>query len=131
MRRQARELALQILFQIEFTDRVSDSELLELFEPSTSKDVIDYANVLISGVKASRDLLDEQIQATSSHWKLDRMSLVDRNILRLALFEMKFAEEKIKPAVAINEAVEIAKKYGTTESASFVNGLLDTLQRKL
>lgn len=124
-RRQARELALQILFQTEFAPQISYNDFLEVFETSLPSSVMQYADLLIQGVQKNRQNIDEKIQASSSHWKVDRMALVDRNILRIAVFEMKFAPEILIPNIAINEAVEIAKKFGTTESASFINGLLD------
>jgi N utilization substance protein B len=129
MRRQARELALQLLFPTEFQTPVSASEMLELFEQKMDKQVIDYAQELIAGVTQNKDKLDQLIQSVSQHWKVSRMSLVDKNILRIAVFEMKFAPEILKPNIAINEAVEIAKKYGTTESGAFVNGVLDQISR--
>lgn len=129
MRRQSRELALQILFQTEFTSSISTDDLLSLYEEAVSRDVLDYANILIHGVKENQNKIDELIQSISSHWSLNRMSIVDRNILRLAAFELRFASEKMKPNIAINEAVEIAKKFSTTESSSFVNGILDTLAK--
>lgn len=124
-RRQARELALQILFQTEFAPQISYNDFLEVFETSLAPSIISYADLLIQGVQKNRPAIDGKIQSSSSHWKVDRMALVDRNILRIAVFEMKFAPEILKPNIAINEAVEIAKRFGTTESASFINGILD------
>ena len=129
MRHQSRELALQILFQIEFAPQIEYAEFLEVFEQSFSQDVIDYADLLINGVKNNREKIDNLIQAASSHWKVSRMAIVDRNILRMAAFEMKLMADALKPNIVINEAVELAKKYGTAESASFVNGILDQLAR--
>ena len=124
-RRQARELALQILFPTEFATQISVRALMEVFEESYDNDVIQYADLLIKGVQDNKAAIDSKIQASSAHWKVERMATIDRNILRIAVYEMRFAPEQIKENIAINEAVEIAKKYGTTESASFVNGLLD------
>jgi len=91
--------------------------------------VIDYADLLINGVKNNREKIDEAIQGVSSHWKVSRMAIVDRNILRMATFEMRFMQDVLKPNIVINEAVELAKKYGNTDSSSFVNGLLDQLAK--
>jgi len=129
MRHQSRELALQILFQIEFAPQIEYAEFLEVFEQSFSQDVIDYADLLINGVKNNAEKIDGMIQGVSSHWKVARMAIVDRNILRMAAFEMRLMPEPLKPNIVINEAVELAKKYGTSESSSFVNGLLDQLSK--
>lgn len=129
-KRHARELALQILFQTEFTTPVPYQDFLELFEDSTPKDVLDYADELIRGVKERRGEIDSILQASSQNWKVERMAIVDRNVLRLAVFEMKFGSSPLKPSIAINEAVDIAKKFGTTDSGSFVNGLLDQVRRQ-
>lgn len=129
MRHQSRELALQILFQIEFAPQIEYAEFLEVFEQSFSQDVIDYADLLINGVKNNREKIDDLIQGASSHWKISRMAIVDRNILRMATFEMRLMADALKPNIVINEAVELAKKYGTSESGSFINGILDQLAR--
>ncbi len=128
-RRQARELALQLLFQTEFAPQISYQTFLDVFEQSVDPEVTDYADQLIKGVQKNKEAIDAKIQASSAHWKVERMATIDRNILRIAVFEMKFAADPIKENIAINEAVEIAKKYGTTESASFVNGLLDQVSK--
>lgn len=124
-RRQARELALQVLFQTEFAPQISYQTFLEVFEQSLDPEVITYADLLVTGVKSHKEAIDSKIQASSAHWKVERMATIDRNILRIAVYEMRFAADPIKENIAINEAVEIAKKYGTSDSGSFVNGLLD------
>jgi N utilization substance protein B len=129
MRHQSRELALQILFQIEFAPQIEYAEFLEVFEQSFSQDVIDYADLLINGVKNNREKIDELIQGASSHWKVSRMAIVDRNILRMSTFEMRLMPDALKPNIVINEAVDLAKKYGTSESGSFINGVLDQLAK--
>lgn len=128
-RRQARELALQILFQTEFAPQISIHTFLELYEQSMEPDVRDYADGLIRGVQAHLPAIDSKIQASSAHWKVERMATIDRNILRMAVYEIAFAKDPVQPGIVINEAVEIAKRYGTTESASFVNGLLDQVAK--
>ena len=128
-RRQARELALQILFQTEFAPQISYQMLLEIFEQSLDQEVIAYANLLVQGVLQNKEAIDSKIQTASAHWKVERMATIDRNILRIAVYEMKFAVEAIKENIAINEAVEIAKKFGTTDSGSFVNGVLDQVSK--
>lgn len=129
MRHQSRELALQILFQIEFAPQIQYAEFLEVFEQSFSQDIIDYADLLINGVKSNKEQIDSAIQTVSQHWKVARMAIVDRNILRMAYFEMVLMSDALKPNIVINEAVELAKKYGTTESSSFINGILDQLAK--
>ena len=118
------------MFQTEFTSPVPYQDFLELFEHSVPAEVTHYADELIGGVKSKRAEIDALIQGVSQHWKVDRMALVDRNILRLAVYEMRFLSSPLKPSIAINEAVEIAKKFGTTESSGFVNGLLDQVRRE-
>lgn len=129
MRRQSRELALQILFQTEFASQISYAQFLEVYETTFTDDVIDYADQLIQGVKKNVTELDKKIQAYSQNWKLDRMALIDKNLLRLAVFEMKFLNPPTESKIVINEALEIAKKFSTTESASFINGLLDAIAK--
>ena len=127
MRRQARELSLQILFQIEFTPQMSLAELTTLFEKNFEPSILNYALEIVNGVKANKEQIDSQISLASTHWKIDRMASVDRNLLRSACFEMFFAKDKLEPKIVINEAVEIAKIYGTAESSAFINGLLDQI----
>ena len=129
MRRQAREIALQILFQTEFTTRVAYQDFLALFEDTVPKTAVDYADHLVHGVKAKQSEIDALIQASSKHWNLSRMPIVDRNILRICVFEMIFSSEIIKPNIAINEAIDMAKKYGSQDSPSFINGVLDSVAK--
>jgi transcription antitermination factor NusB len=128
-RRQARELALQILFQTEFAPQISYQTFLEVFEQSLEAEVTQYADVLVKGVQANKAAIDSKLQASSAHWKVERMATIDRNVMRIAVFEMKFLAEPVKENIAINEAVEIAKKFGTTDSGGFVNGLLDQVSK--
>lgn len=129
MRRPARELALQALFQSEFSAPAALSSFLGLYEEKFPADVIEYAQEVIEGVLANKSDIDRMIQANSRHWKIERIALVEKNILRMAIFEMKFSSKMLKPSIAIDEAVEIAKKYGSTEASSFVNGVLDQIAR--
>lgn len=129
VRRQAREIALQILFQQEFTPQIDIEAFLGLLEQSVDKSSLKYAESLIEGIKSNSKEIDQKIQSTTKNWTLERMSSVDKNILRIATFEMIFSNEKIQPQIAINEAIEIAKKFGSTDSGSFVNGILDRLSQ--
>ncbi len=129
MRHKSRELALQILFQIEFAPQIEYAEFLEVFEQSFDQDTIDYAELLVSGVKSNLEKIDSMVQTASSHWKISRMAIIDRNILRMATFEMKVMPDALKPNIVINESIELAKRYGTEESYKFINGVLDQIAR--
>ena len=89
--------------------------------------LLNYARSLVQGVEDRRAEIDEMLQAVSQRWKLSRMPGVDRNILRLACHEMIFSQGEVPPKVAINEAVELAKRFGSGDSPSFINGVLDSL----
>lgn len=129
MRRQSREIALQILFQTEYAPQISFEDLFSIYEEQKDRGIIKYADDLVRGVQTHKMKVDEKIQEASRHWKIDRMGGVDRNILRISVFEMMFAGEMIEPKVAINEAIEVAKLFGSQESAAFVNGILDQVVR--
>ena len=129
MRRKSRELALQILFQTEFTPEVTMQDMVTVFEKKIDSETMDYTMLLVKGVKQHREKIDVQIQEASRHWKIERMASVDRNILRSAVFEMLHAAEPLEPKIVINEAIEIAKVFGTQDSGSFVNGILDQIVR--
>jgi len=133
MRRKSRELALKLLFQSEFSEPLRLDELLKTQDSSVefSADVQLYAKELIHGVQENRSEIDKVIQQFSSNWKIDRMATIDRNLLRVAIFELKFATTPLSPSIIINEAIEIAKIYGGTDSSSFVNGILDQVARSL
>ncbi|MBL7542343.1 MAG: transcription antitermination factor NusB [Bdellovibrionaceae bacterium] len=129
-RRNARELALQLLFQSEFAPQISVNAFLQLYDNKYGTETIQYAEQLIHGVSEAKNKIDEKISSVSRNWKVDRMALVDRNILRVAIFEMKLSHEKLSEKIVINEAIEIAKKYGNTDSAGFINGILDQVGRE-
>lgn len=125
MRRRARELALQLLYQHEQTS--ADLEIMQRdFDEWTSSTdgVREFADFLLRGTLANLEKLDEELSLQTAHWRLERLAAVDRNILRLALFELTHVPDT-PPAVVIDEAIEIAKKYGAEESGRFVNGVLD------
>jgi N utilization substance protein B len=130
MRRKAREIAVQSLFQSEFAPQLSLKEIISATELAEyDSESIKFAEDLLAGIKDKRPQIDSRIQAASQHWKLERMASVDRNILRLAVYELEFAIDKIQPAIIINEAIEIAKVFGTQDSASFINGILDQIRK--
>lgn len=131
VRRLSRELALQVLFQQEFTPSGMEAGLATFRDGfSAEAEVWDYALTILKGIESHRQEIDRLIESKSAHWTLKRMALVDLNIMRIAAFETRFAEEKIPPAVAINEAVEISKKFGSVDSAPFVNGVLDQIVKQ-
>ena len=126
-RRRARELALQALYQIEMNEVDSEdiiSSLSGIKGLDETPEVIDFSRVLIEGVKGQQEKIDRIIEEHSEHWKLSRMSYIDRNILRIAVYELLFLED-IPDKVTINESIDIGKKYGTEDSGSFINGILD------
>ena len=124
-KQKSRELCLQLLFQKEFTEAISSQMWPILFEMAIPPEMMEFTQYLLLGVTQNINTIDSKIQSLAKNWKIDRMSLVDRNILRLGIFEMLLSPNPLPAAVVINEYVELAKKYGTTESSSFVNGILD------
>ncbi|MEE1078738.1 MAG: transcription antitermination factor NusB [Agathobacter sp.] len=125
-RRELRENVFKMLFRVEFHDEGEISEQLSMFEEELShlsESDLSYINGKCNDIFAHLDEIDEAINATAIGWKTSRMGKVDLSIIRLAVYEMKF-EEDIPQKVSINEAVELAKKYGTDDSSSFVNGIL-------
>jgi N utilization substance protein B len=118
-RRDARERALQALYQLDMAGGEPDWAAVE--EPG---DVVGFARELVEGVAAQRERIDALIAACAEHWRLPRLSRVDLNLLRLATFEL-LARPEIPSSVTINEAIEIARRYGSEDSAAFVNGVLD------
>jgi N utilization substance protein B len=128
IRRKARELALQALFCMDMTGDTSE-EMLQRFcdhyvPPAKARP---FFLELIRGVIGSRALIDQLIERFSRNWRLSRMSCVDRNIMRIAVYEMLFCGD-IPAKVSINEAIDIGKKYGTEESGAFINGILDSVR---
>ncbi|MBU1196768.1 MAG: transcription antitermination factor NusB [Proteobacteria bacterium] len=129
-RRQARELALQALFFID-VDSSDPEKNLESFclnnEEELTSAVKPFFHMLVSGVRDNQSRIDDLIIQCSKNWRLSRMPVVDRNIMRIAVFELLKCED-IPPSVTINEAVEIGKKYGTKDSGAFINGVLDRIK---
>ncbi len=130
-RRSARESALQILYQLEF-DSTEVDRTIDLFwrKKRAPEETKEYSRWLVKSVRLRQDEVDDAIQSVAEHWRIGRMGLIDRNILRLAAIELLEAPQ-VAPAVVINEAIEIAKKFSGPESATFVNGILDALRKKI
>ena len=125
MRRRARELALQLLYQHEHTGAALDTMQTDFDEWTGAADEVrEFADFLLRGTLANLTELDAELSRQTAHWRLERLAAVDRNILRLAMFELMH-EPDTPPAVVIDEAIEIAKKFGAEESGRFVNGVLD------
>lgn len=129
-RTKARESALQILYQIEIT-RDSFETAAAVYWESHPDDpqVREFADQLVRGTIQYQQEIDQRIKESADNWDITRMAAVDRNILRLASYELLHTEE-VPPKVAINEAVELAKKYGDTDSSKFVNGVLDKIHKE-
>jgi N utilization substance protein B len=130
-RRKAREYALQILFRIDFTQKKIERKDLEEFwsDKKERSDAREFTEELVSGTQDKLDEIDRVIERVAENWLLKRMAAVDRNILRIAAYEILYRKD-IPSAVTINEALEIAKKYSSLDAASFLNGVLDRLAKE-
>ncbi len=131
-RRKAREYALQILYQYDLTKEKPDREAFEIFwkEHNVDDTIKSFTEDIVTGTLKNLKEIDRLISSVTEHWELQRMAVVDRNILRAATYELLYRDD-IPAAVTINEAIEIAKKYSSRESASFINGLLDRITRDI
>lgn len=129
-RRKAREHALQILFQLDIRKEKPSAVVLKHLwaEYRPDDEVKAFAEEIIKGTYKHLSEINSLIHQCAKNWTLDRMAVVDRNVIRMAVYEILFRMD-IPTSVTINEAIEIAKKYGTEESASFVNGILDSVAR--
>lgn len=127
-RRKSRELALQRLFQEDLNPNSAD--LFSLTEEHEVGDEIkDFYKELVHGVTSRKPDIDKLIEDHSNNWRVSRMAKVDLNILRMATYELLYSNE-VPPNVALNEAIEISKKFGSEDSPSFVNGVLDNILKK-
>lgn len=135
-RRQARELALQALFQLDFNpdkdeinsrevqEKAIEAAIAELKDSAVNSRSRKFIERLVYGTMTFREEIDKLINDAAKDWKVSRMAGVDRNIARMAVYELKFDDEKTDVGVVVNEAVELAKKYGTDDSGRFINGVL-------
>ena len=132
-RRKARECALQMLFAADVAEMPADdvvrSYWAELGESDLDETAREFATRLAARTLSNLELLDERIRSRAEHWRISRMAVVDRNILRLAVYE--FLYEPTPRTVAINEALEIARRFSTYEATQFINGILDAIKRDL
>ncbi|HHM12402.1 MAG TPA: transcription antitermination factor NusB [Planctomycetaceae bacterium] len=124
-RSRAREVALQLLYALDLNPQQHPDTSEEFLARRLHRDreLIQFARSLVAGVQRNREEIDELLGARAQNWTLDRMAATDRNILRLGAYEIVYTDAP--PRVAINEAVELAKRFGTRHSAQFVNGVLD------
>jgi len=126
-RRRSRVLAMQALFGMDMNQDISEAQL-ECFcnHFSPSKKSLPFFLELAKGVIRTRDEIDALIETYSSNWKISRMSCVDRNVMRVAVYELLYCKD-VPSKVSINEAIDVGKKFGTEESGAFINGILDSI----
>ena len=127
----ARESALKILYAIDITKEDPDECINNywLSQDKINVEVKNFADDIVSGVCNNMARIDSVVSKSATNWELDRMAVIDRNILRLGAYELMFMED-IPPKVAINEAIDIAKRYGDKDSGKFVNGVLDKINKE-
>ena len=133
-----RIVALQTLYEYEFRTEVSDAGIdyksilqRNLAEYKSSVDDVEFVDNLVSGVLAAQVELDEKLKPLAPEWPIDQLSRVDRTVLRIGLYELLYCADTVPPKVVINEAVELAKAFGSDNSGKFVNGVLGTALRTL
>lgn len=130
-RTRGREFALQILYQIDITHDDCEASLSNFWQTQEAEsadcELKDFTTAIVKGVAENLKLIDTKISLYAANWKLERMAVVDRNIMRLGCFELLFRDD-IPPKVSINEAVELAKKYSGVEAGKFVNAILDKIK---
>lgn len=124
-RRKSRELAIQILYSYHKNEKTIDETFKDPIFSNTQPECREYALTLVNGVKTHKTQLDEIISGLSKNWKIERIALIDIIILRIALFEIIHLNKEVPAVVAINEAIELAKKFSTRDSGKFINGILD------
>ncbi|MEO6809137.1 MAG: transcription antitermination factor NusB [Isosphaeraceae bacterium] len=130
-RTRGREIALQILYLMEQNPEVDPAEIERFIERRLREPKLqDFARALVDGARTHQPEIDALITRVAENWRLDRMAAIDRNILRLGAYEILFCPE-VPTKVAINEALELAKRYSTAQSSRFVNGILDRLQESV
>jgi transcription antitermination factor NusB len=132
-RTRAREIAMQVLFQFDvrgddYPGQVGKTTAqLCADETEAEADVVEFAAKLVEGTRQHREAIDQKLRGVTRNWDLHRMANVDRNVLRMAVYELMFCTD-VPPKVAINEAIELGKKFSTANSGGFVNGILDRIR---
>ncbi len=130
-RRKSREFALQVLYQIEMGSSEPKAVLVHFWQnQEADPSVREFTTQLVEGAYRNRKEIDQLIEKHAAHWKLGRMAVVDRNILRLGVYELVYLHE-VPRSVALNEAIEIAKRFGTENSGAFINGILDQVAKEV
>jgi transcription antitermination factor NusB len=130
-RRRGRETALKLLYALDITQEPVDELLQASWIDTVVPEVVgEFSVTLVAGVMAHRDEIDTLVQEWSMNWSLERIGTIERNILRFAIYELLFLTD-IPPNVTINEAVEVAKRYGTDDAPSFINGILDRIKQEV
>lgn len=129
-RSQAREAALKALYQLDLRPDLSPGEVDEVLRAEAkNEDALGFARELVAGTRKHLPEIDREVESTAHNWNLKRMAVIDRNVIRIGTFELLHRPD-VPPAVAINEAVVMAKKYSTKDSGSFVNGILDKIHQR-
>jgi transcription antitermination protein NusB len=132
-RSRAREVALQLLFQKDQNPKAISREAIERFARDrlrSDRGAAEFCLAIYDAVDAKREEIDKIIAATAENWKIHRMLPVDRNLLRIGTYEMRFAAEPLPPAIAIDEVIELARRFGSADSPAFVNGVLDRIAKR-
>lgn len=130
-RRKSRELAVQILYQMEMKEASPKDVFVPFWESEeASPEVKTFTNDLVDGIYRNKKEIDQLIEKHSIHWKLPRMAVVDRNVLRLGVYELLYLHDN-PTSVVLDEAIEIAKKFGTGDSSAFINGILDNIAKEV
>lgn len=131
-RTEARECAVKMLYQIDIL-KEDAAAIIERFwqsyEKAVDKEITDFADSLVKGVISNLAQIDKEVANAATNWQINRMAVIDRNVLRLSTYELLYRDD-IPPKVSINEAVELAKKYGDVDSGKFVNGILDRIHKE-
>ena len=131
-RRKGRELVLTLLYREEFSDdkniKRAIEKIIRLDTEQTESNVRDFAEDLFRGVLANREVIDKLLEKYLEHWEINRVAVIDKNIMKMAVYEMLFRDD-IPDVVSIDEAVDLAKKYSTENSGGFVNGILDRIRK--
>ncbi len=127
-RRKSRELALQALYQVDITGDPAEKALYDLKQRNPEdQEVIDFSGILVQAVLDNMVQIDDAIMKAAENWAINRMALIDRNIIRLGVAQLLVLQEQVPPKVAIDESIELAKKFGDEESSRFINGVLDKI----
>lgn len=131
-RRKSREAALQALYQVDVTGDAADKALYDLEQRHPGNiEMVQFAAVIVNAVVSNLSEIDGLIVKAAQNWSINRMALIDRNIIRQGIAQLVYLQEQIPPKVAIDESIELAKKYGDGESGRFINGVLDKVYKDL